>query len=195
MFSIVVATDVNLGIGKNNTLPWRLKKDMAYFKDLTIEWNSESVMEKYGISKSPYSPTFDNSIPDGVMPENNVIMGRKTWESIPERFRPLDKRFNIILSRALVCDVKNTKVSGELDAALDSLQATAKNTYVIGGAEIYRQAILHPKCERIYLTQINKEFDCDTFFPEYRDSFELISSSELYTENGVDFQFKVFGRK
>ena len=69
---LIVACTKSGGIGKNQTLPWRIKKDMALFKKITLE------------------------CPEGY--NNVVIMGRKTWESIPEKFRPLKDRVNIILS-------------------------------------------------------------------------------------------------
>ena len=68
---IVAATRTN-GIGQNAQLPWRLPKEMAYFKRVTT------------------------NAPEGSM--NAVVMGRNTWESIPQRFRPLDKRLNIVIS-------------------------------------------------------------------------------------------------
>ncbi|NBV41995.1 hypothetical protein EBR96_04420, partial [bacterium] len=68
-FSIVVAADIADGIGQNGVLPWHLPKDMAYFKQITT------------------------AAPKGM--KNGVILGRTTWESLPERFRPLPKRHNI----------------------------------------------------------------------------------------------------
>lgn len=72
---VVAATKNGLGIGKDGTLPWKLPGDMAYFKELT-------------------SRTRDSA------KQNAVIMGRKTWESIPTKFRPLKGRINIVLSRS-----------------------------------------------------------------------------------------------
>ena len=74
-FSVVVAVcKQSRGIGKDNQLPWRLRADMQYFKQLT---------------RSTRDPTKRNA----------VIMGRKTWQSIPPKFRPLDDRVNVVLSR------------------------------------------------------------------------------------------------
>lgn len=75
-FGLIVAATEELGIGVLNNLPWRIPKDMAFFKHAT------TVVPKESPNK-----------------ENVVIMGRVTWESIPPKFRPLDNRFNIVVSR------------------------------------------------------------------------------------------------
>jgi len=72
-FTIIVAATKSNGIGQSGKLPWKLSKEMAYFARVT------------------------SSAPDGRM--NAVIMGRKTWESIPAKFKPLSKRFNVVVSR------------------------------------------------------------------------------------------------
>lgn len=77
-FALVVAATEELGIGVLNNLPWRIPKDMAFFKHVT------SVIPKE-LENQPV--------------QNAVIMGRVTWESIPTKFRPLDNRFNIVVSR------------------------------------------------------------------------------------------------
>jgi dihydrofolate reductase/thymidylate synthase len=79
-FQLVVAAARNMGIGKDGGMPWNLPGDMAYFKDLT-------------------SRTRD------AAKENAVIMGRRTWESIPARFRPLKGRINVVLSRCAATGV------------------------------------------------------------------------------------------
>ena len=75
-FNLIVACDNKFGIGLNNSVPWKLKEDMKYFKEIT--------------SKVPEDPYF-NYI-------NAVVMGRKTWGSIPDKFKPLPNRLNIILT-------------------------------------------------------------------------------------------------
>lgn len=71
MFHVVLAADEDLGIARDQAIPWHLPRDMAYFRRLT----------------------------QGAG-QNAVIMGRKTWESIPLRFRPLKRRFNVVLTRS-----------------------------------------------------------------------------------------------
>lgn len=193
MFSIVVATDLNLGIGKSNTLPWRIKKDMNYFKDLTISGNPEEIKSKYDIWNG------DNynylTTPFNETCTNTVIMGRKTWDSIPPKFRPLDKRFNCIVSRTLENTDDKISVFRDLNSAIQKAEDLGcLNLYVIGGAEIYKHAIEHEKCERIYQTSINKVFDCDTFFPS-TEKFEQIASSAICEENGIEFRFRILRKK
>lgn len=71
--TVIVASTLNNGIGQNARLPWRLPKEMTYFKRVTT------------------------NAPEGSM--NAVVMGRNTWESIPQKFRPLDKRLNLVVSK------------------------------------------------------------------------------------------------
>ena len=86
-FQVVGASDELGGIGKNQTLPWKLSKEMKHFKSLTAD-----------VSKP--------------MTQNAVIMGRKTWESIPEKFRPLPGRLNVVLSASGRVYEKSNKENG-----------------------------------------------------------------------------------
>jgi len=168
-FDIIVACDLNRGIGKNGTLPWRLSKDLKYFRDLT--------------SATP--------VPEVL---NAVIMGRKTWESIPPAHRPLKGRINIVLSHHADYPMPEGHfVATSFDQALEMLiPAPVDRVFVIGGAEIYSQAMQHPGCGLLYLTEVRAAFDCDTFLPEYKQTFQLLSCSEVETESNVDFCFKVY---
>lgn len=105
-------------------------------------------------------------------------MGRKTWDSIPLKFRPLRSRLNIVLSRshanAAAAAAAATPADGEqplrlasLSDALDVLRSredTGK-VFVIGGAEVYRAALREEATKRILLTRVLSDFDCDTLFP------------------------------
>lgn len=102
-------------------------------------------------------------------------MGRKTWDSIPLKFRPLKGRVNIVLSRShtttkplpeVDTDVEPLRVAS-LSDAMEALETSSEigKVFVIGGAEIYRMAIQEQATKRILLTRILSDFDCDTFFP------------------------------
>jgi dihydrofolate reductase/thymidylate synthase len=168
-FDIIVAADLNLGIGKNNALPWRISKDLKYFKDLT--------------SSTP--------VPEVL---NAVIMGRKTWESIPAAHRPLKGRINIVLtSNANYPMPEGHFISASLDQALEMLiPAPVDRVFIIGGAQVYNEAMQHPSCGLLYLTQVRHVFDCDTFLPPFKQVFQLLSCSEVESEDNLEFCFKVY---
>ena len=92
-----------------------------------------------------------------------VIMGRKTWESLPDAFRPLPGRHNIVVSRNPAYEVPGATLVTSLEEAVQCAGA-AGEVFVIGGAELYRQAL--PLANRLYLTEVSGNFDGDVFFPE-----------------------------
>ncbi len=92
-----------------------------------------------------------------------VIMGRKTWESLPESFRPLPGRKNIVVSRNPAYEAPGANVAASLEAAL-ALVGDAPEVFVIGGEQIYRAALEF--CDRLYLTEVDISPEADAFFPE-----------------------------
>lgn len=173
MFHIVVAIDQNRGIGKNGVIPWNLHADMRYFAHLT-------------------STTRDPK------KQNAVIIGRATWKSLPERFRPLLGRLNIVLTRTLEYTVPNgVLLASSLDEAFSlAHENSAERIFVIGGGSVYAKAINHAQCESLYVTQLHEVFACDTFFPSIdQQRFDRIELSEVKEENGIQFQFLHYVRK
>jgi dihydrofolate reductase len=131
--SLVVAAAENGVIGRDGRLPWRIPSDLKTFRRLTLG--------------------------------KPIIMGRKTYQSIG---KPLDQRDNIVVTRDLAFHVPGIIVTGSLDAALDKARALAAakgidEIVVIGGAELYRQAL--PLADRIYLTRVHAEPQGDALFP------------------------------
>lgn len=165
-FSVIVAFDSQYGIGKNGQLPWALPMDLKNFKEIT------------------------STVTDPAK-KNAVIMGRKTWESLPEKFRPLPGRLNVVLSRKNPIDLPVTVlVSKSLDEALNKLSTpNIENIFVIGGGQIYAQAMTHPLCQKLYVTHVQGNYDCDAFFPPISKDFFPISASEQFQEAGFSFQF------
>ena len=95
-----------------------------------------------------------------------VIMGRKNWESIPLKYRPLPNRDNIILTRNTNYIAEGALVFDSLEKALDTCGKTPeKEIFIIGGAEIYKLAL--PFTYRLYITEISKFYEGDTYFPNY----------------------------
>jgi dihydrofolate reductase len=133
--SLIVATPINLAIGKNNQLIWNLPKDMKFFMETTTG--------------------------------HPVIMGRKNYESIPKKFRPLKNRTNVIITR-------NKKYAADgcivVNSIEDSIKVLEKENYeevfVIGGGEIYKRFLENNLIDRMYITHIEQAFDGDTFFPK-----------------------------
>ncbi|MBF0489312.1 MAG: dihydrofolate reductase [Candidatus Omnitrophica bacterium] len=166
-FSIVVALDDKNGIGKNNNLAWRLSADLKHFKELTTKVSDP-------------------------LKQNALIMGRKTWDSLPEKYKPLPGRLNIVLSRQqsrpLFVDVL---LSSSLEDILKDLKKRGdiESVFVIGGAQIYSQSIHHPSCSNLYITQVKGDFICDAFFPAIPDSFKIKEESSWQTEGSIQYRF------
>ena len=99
-------------------------------------------------------------------------MGRKTWDSIPPKFRPLKNRLNIIVTRSAPTAAPSPSIPitepirvSSLEQALKYAQARAvARVFVMGGAQIYEAALRLPETRRVLLTRIEREFECDTFF-------------------------------
>lgn len=113
------------------------------------------------------------------------IMGRKTFESIG---KPLPGRRFVIITRDSNYKVEGCEVVSSLDAALD-LAASEEETMIIGGGEIYRQALA--LTDKIYLTRVLEQFEGDTFFPELAENHweEVYKSDVLETLAGLRYQF------
>ena len=167
-FSIVVAMDEEKGIGKAGALAWRLPGELKHFKILTTAVKD--------ISKS-----------------NAVIMGRKTWESLPDKYRPLPGRLNVVLSSAgSALGVPNgVLVLSSLDHALQVLSVNdqIEQVFVIGGANLYAQAISHDACNAIFVTDVQAIFDCDVFFPPIPAVFRKSDVSPLVVEDDIAYRF------
>lgn len=173
-FSMISAvTKTNRGIGFKNTLPWHYKEDLSHFSKITT------------------TTTDPNKI-------NAVIMGRNTWESLPEKYRPLPKRMNIVLSRKdliyhMAMDPNTNNMFFSYDdyhvctSLNKTLEVLAKNpnieqAFVIGGQQVYEEGI--SRCDKIYLTEIDdtkKPFECDRFFPEIPMYYRVVEKLQSKT--------------
>lgn len=121
-----------------------------------------------------------------------VIMGRKTWDSLPARYRPLPGRRNVVVSRNPALSVDGAEVVGGLDEALAQV-ADAPRAFVIGGAELYALAL--PHADEMVLTEIDADLDGDTFFPAWDHSaFEAHEVQEHVGADGVRFRFVSYRR-
>lgn len=169
----LVAMAQNRVIGRNNSLPWRLPPDLKHFKALTMG--------------------------------HPIIMGRKTYESIG---RPLPGRACIIVTSHTGYKVQGATVVRSIAEALKACcrdredkgnehhpANTESECFVIGGAEIFRQML--PLCDRLYITEIRRDFDGDVLFPEFnREEWsETSREKHHWDDDGLEYHFVVLDRK
>lgn len=165
--SLIVAMDLEKGIGKNNDLMWHLPADMLFFKETTL-----------------------NHI---------VVMGRKNFESIPERFRPLPNRENAILTRNTDFSAPNCTVFNSMEDCLKHYEnETERTVFIIGGGQIYKEVIESDVVDEMFITYVDHTFGADTFFPAIDLSQwneELISSHTADSKNAYNFTVKKYTKK
>lgn len=124
-----------------------------------------------------------------------VIMGRRTWESLPEKVRPLPGRTNIVVTRDASYRAEGATVCSSLDEAYALLAGKRSDTaWVMGGGELYRQAL--PKADELVITRLDLEVpDADTFAPVLGDEWERVESSDtLQSVGGISYRIERFLR-
>ena len=136
-------------------------KNRVIGKDNTLIWNIPEDMAHFKTLTSGQT----------------VIMGRKTWESLPPRFRPLPGRRNIVISRQADYAAPGAELAGSLEAAL-KLAADAGTAFIIGGEQIYRQAMA--VADRLEITEVDLEPEGDAWFPEIATVDWKISQKNEY---------------
>jgi dihydrofolate reductase len=114
-----------------------------------------------------------------------VVMGRRTWDSIPERFRPLPGRRNLVVSRN-GCEAP--EVFRSVEAAID---AAGGRCFVIGGGEVYAQALAH--ADRVYATEVDADVEGDVLFPPL-DGWACVEEGAAIEENGHRHVLRVYER-
>lgn len=128
-----------------------------------------------------------------------VYMGRKCWESLPEKFRPLPNRDNIVITRDTTYKAEGATVLNDIDLLKRAYELSSINFgliehFVIGGAEIYKE--LFPIAQKLYLTEVLAEVEGDTYLQGFNpDEWVLTYESAIYEENGFKYRFKYFQRK
>jgi len=161
--TLIAAVTKTNGIGQSSVgIPWHLPKDLAFFSRAT--------------SIAPAGKT------------NAVVMGRKCWESIPLKHRPLKGRINVVVSsqsdynlgggnsnilasspREGLSALSKLDYDDEEASSTDPETVRLHRTFIIGGAQIYRESLSYPETNRILITRIfEPDFDCDVYFPEFR---------------------------
>ena len=146
MTSIIVAMDEENGIGKDNIIPWNEPADRYFFHQSTCA-----------------NETNTN--------KNVVIMGRKTWESLPKK--PLYNRHNVVLSRTISTNTLEETIKKW------SINKYSGRIWIIGGGEIYKECIDKKLVDYLYITHIPGKYNCNIFFPKYNDTYVKIYETNL----------------
>ena len=115
-----------------------------------------------------------------------VIMGRKTWDSLPVKFRPLPGRTNIVITRQAGWAASGAKVAASIEEAI-SLSGLAEQVWVIGGAQIYAQT--EPIAHRVEITEIAEDFVGDAFAPVLGAQWNEVLRENHVSSNGLRFSF------
>jgi dihydrofolate reductase len=152
-------------IGKNGTMPWHLPEDLAHFKRTTLG--------------------------------HPVMMGRKTWDSLPPKFRPLPGRLNVVITSdaSLQENLKKTGTSrapGLMEALSICEQTGCNQAWVIGGAQIYAQAL--PLAHKLVVTEIDAMIEGDAFAPPLDASWQETQRESIVAANGVKLSFVTYQR-
>lgn len=159
--ALIAAVGRNGAIGKDGSMPWQLKADLAHFRRTTL------------------------GCP--------VVMGRKTWDSLPAAFKPLPGRRNVVVTRNARWQSEGAQVAHSLDDALAQL-AGSERVFIIGGGELYIQAL--PHADELVMTEIDADFAADTFFPSWdRDAFVEVSRESHLSDAGWRYHFVSYRRR
>ena len=174
-FSIILAVDEKNWIWKDNNLAWKISADMKYFKDITSKTTDLAKM-------------------------NAVVMWRKTRESIPSKYRPLSQRLNCILTRGIKNDDIGSPIDdfvlyfNSIERCLSELESkeNVENIFIIGWANLYNQVLDNPMLDKIYLTKVKWDYDCDVHFNGIPDNFIVESYTDWEIENGIEYSFWIY---
>lgn len=174
-FSIILAVDNENGLWNNNDLAWDIPEDRKYFRNTT-------------------------SLAKNSKKQNAVIMGRRTWESIPEKYRPFPKRYNCVLSKEYINWTQNSHWAfqfNSLDACLEHLDwlETIESYFIIWGSKLYNSVLKHERFTKAYITRIYEKYHCDVFFDWLPLNFSLLTRSEKKEYKWVEYEFSVYARK
>ncbi|TKR77757.1 hypothetical protein L596_018670 [Steinernema carpocapsae] len=174
--NLIVAMDAKNGIGRDNEIPWRLPKEVATFARLTKTTSNGNLV-------------------------NVVLMGRKCWDSIPEKFKPLKGRINVVLSRKMPQQkTENLIVCSSFESAVELLESEEFRPRIdtiwnIGGREVYECGLRSPLMHKLVVTRVQGDFDAHVRFPEVEwktykknDDFD----GTYVEENGIKYHYECY---
>ena len=150
---MIAGMSLNRGIGLNNKLPWHFSEDLRYFSKITKGSGN-----------------------------NAIIMGKNTWMSLNQK--PLPGRTNIILSSTLNVKLKTAISLKSITEAMDfCLKKKFEEVWIIGGSQIYNLFLNTELIDECHLSVINKNYECDTFFPKLDDNWYMTNIFKIKEEN------------
>ncbi|GFO41721.1 dihydrofolate reductase-like [Plakobranchus ocellatus] len=178
--AVVAICEGSRGIGKDGHLPWPyLKEDREFYMGLC------------STTKDPNK-------------KNGIIMGRNGWKKWKMENKLHPKMATVVTSQTLPLDEPHCRgMVRTFDEAIELLQTgpgaeDIESIYILGGRRNYEHSVSDPRCTRLYLTTVYKDFDCDIFFPEYEHAFKKISHPEIQDHirkdptNGIEYRFEVY---
>lgn len=170
-------------IGHAGTIPWHLPEDLAHFRELTSDASAGGTAGARAIATAP---------------ARAVVMGRRTWDSLPERFRPLPDRRNLVLTRNSDWAAAGAEAVPSLGAAAAAVKADNPADpvlWVIGGGELYRQAMLSPLATRLEVTELDLGVKGDTTAPRIDATWSRLAESPwLESKTGIRYRFVTHAR-
>ena len=168
IMNIIVAACKHRGIGLKNNLPWKLKNEMKYFKNMT-----------QGNGK------------------NAVVMGKNTWLSLKKALPKRDNFvMSTTVDPFVTPHIKSSKYENFVFLKnikeISNLISLYDTVWIIGGEKLYKSTINNPNLKAIYYTDIKNDFNCDTFFPEIPQNFIKIYESRILKENNIIYTTQIF---
>lgn len=131
--------------------------------------------------------------------EHTVIMGRRNYHSIPEKYRPLPNRDNVVVTHQEGFEAPDCKVVNSVEEALDYARSqNDSEPFIIGGGQIYQYALDQDLVDRMYITEVHHSFEGDTYFPKVDTTkWELVSSEDVAPDHRhkYAFSFNVWEKK
>jgi dihydrofolate reductase len=122
---------------------------------------------------------------------HTVIMGRKNWDSIPLKYRPLKGRDNVVITRDQSFQADGATVVHSLNEALEIAEkAGDEEPFIIGGGQIYKKALEQNLIDRMHITRVHEEFDGDTFFPQFDEKkWKLVNREDHAPDHRHKYSF------
>ncbi|CAK6960111.1 zgc:153031 [Scomber scombrus] len=179
---LIAAVCNDMGIGKDGKLPWNLPSEFQYFLSTVTRVSRPGKM-------------------------NMMVWGKLCWYSRPENMFPLANVLHVVLSETLTTAPDHAHFlcqdfgSAVRLAAQYPLADLVETIWIVGGTRVYQDALKHPWCDLVYLTDVMADFDCDVFFPEFdRGLFKVQERfpgvpSGIQEENGIKYKFQVFKKE